>query len=164
MTGETNASQSRVSSLQRGIEERVANPLFRSLLQSSLHWPVSNWLMLLSYTGRRSGRQFTFPVAYKRFAEEIVVVTPMEDGNWWRNFQDRQRCTVWLRGTERSATGEVITGEERDAMLVEYFDTYGIVGRMLGFGDTPESSFDQLAQAKQDLAVVRIILDEQTAN
>lgn len=164
MTGETDASQSRVSSLQRGIEERVANPLFRSLLRSPLHWPVSNWLMLLSYTGRRSGRQFTFPVAYKRFAEEIVVVTPMEDGNWWRNFQDRQRCTIWLRGTECSAAGEVITDEERDAMLVEYFDTYGIVGRMLGFGSTPESSTAQLAQAKQDLAVVRITLDGQTAN
>ncbi|MFH5801123.1 hypothetical protein [Haladaptatus sp. CMAA 1911] len=162
MTGETNASQSRVSSLQRVIEERVANPLFRSLLQSPLYWLVSNWLMLLSYTGHRSSQRFIFPVAYKRLAEEIVVVTPMEDSNWWRNFQDRQRCTIWLHGTERSAAGEVITGKERNAMLVEYFDTYGIVGRALGLGSTPEPPSDGLVQANQDLAVVRISLNEWT--
>jgi hypothetical protein len=160
-TNETRVSE-RVSSLQRAIEERVANSLFRSLLRSRLHWLVSNWLVLLSYEGRRSGRRYTFPVAYKRIGDGIVVVTPMSDSNWWKNFQESQECVVWLRGTEYSANGGVVTDEERPDLILEYFDTYGILGRILGFGGHPASSPDQLAQAKRSLAVVRFDLDHRT--
>lgn len=155
MTGGTSAHRSRISSLQRGFEERIANPFFRSLLQSRIHWLASNWLMLLSYVGHRSHRRYTVPVAYKQIADGIVAVTPMEDSNWWKNFHDCHRCTVWVHGTEHAMTGEVVTGDERDALLGEYFDTYGIVGRMLGFGDNPAASPDHLDQVKQDLAVVQ---------
>jgi hypothetical protein len=160
MANETDESRvpERVSSLQREIEERVANSLFRSLLRSRLHWLVSNWLVLLSYEGRRSGRRYTFPVAYKRLDNRIVVVTPMRDSNWWKNFQESQECTVWVRGTEYSSNGEIVTDDERTDLIVEYFDTYGIVGQILGFGGNPASSTDQLDQAKRSLAVIRFHL------
>lgn len=163
MTGESNKSRSsgRVSSLQRVLEERVANSLFRSLLRSRFHWPVSRWLLLLSYVGRRSDRRYTFPVAYKRLDGGLVAVTPMEDSNWWKNFRTPRQCSVWLRGTKRSVTGLLVPDGERDAALVEYFRTYGILGRILGFDRNLTDSPDQLAQAKRDLAVVRFTTDEE---
>ena len=157
-TDESRVSE-RVSFLQREIEERVANSLFRSLLRSRLHWLISNWLVLLSYEGRRSGRQYTFPVAYKRLDDRIVVVTPKQDSNWWKNFQESQECTVWLRETEYSASGALVTDDERTDLIVEYFDTYGILGRILDFGGNPAASPEQLTQAKRSLAVVRFDLD-----
>lgn len=156
-TNETRIS-ARVSFLRRAIEERVANSLFRSLLRSRLHWLASNWLVLLSYEGRRSGKRFTFPVAYKRIGDGIVVITPMSDSNWWKNFQESQECVVWFRGTEYSASGELVTDDESTDLLVEYFDTYGILGRILGFGGHPASSTEQFTQAKRSLAVVRFDL------
>jgi hypothetical protein len=150
----------RVSSFQRVVEERVANSFFHLLLRSRFHWPVSNWFLLLTYTGRRTGRRFTFPVAYKRIAEAIIVVTPMKDSNWWKNFQESKRCTVCFCGTERSAMGELVAEEECGTLIVKYFDTFGILGRILGFGGDPAASPDQLAQAKQSLAVVRFTLHE----
>lgn len=160
-TDESQVSE-RVSYLQRTIEERVANSFFRRVLRSRLHWLASNWLVLLSYEGRRSERQYTFPVAYKRLDNRIVVVTPEQDSNWWKNFQESQECTVWLRGTEYSANGEIVTDGERPDLIAEYFDTYGILGRILGFGGNPAASSEQLAQAKRSLAVVRFDLDELT--
>lgn len=157
MSDESELSK-RVSSFQRVVEERVANSFFRLLLRSRFHWPVSNWFSLLTYAGRRTGRQFTFPVAYKRIDESIIVVTPMKDSNWWKNFQESKQCTVCFRGTERSAMGELVAEEERGTLIVRYFDTFGILGRILGFGGDPAASPDQLAQAKQSLAVVRFTL------
>lgn len=43
---------------------KAANTVVRPLLHSRLHGVLSGRLMLLDYTGRKSGRQYTFPVGY----------------------------------------------------------------------------------------------------
>lgn len=152
----------RVSSFRRVIEARVANPLFRWLLRSRFHWLVSDRLVLLSYTGHRSGREYTFPVAYEPLDGEIIVVTPARDSNWWHNFRTPQQCTVWLQKTERSAIGTLITGDERPALIAAYFQTHWMLGRLLGFDSdsdppmSPERS--DRANRSQPLAVVRFTL------
>jgi len=40
------------------------NPLMRALLRSPLHGLLSGMLMLLSYTGRKSGKVYTIPIGY----------------------------------------------------------------------------------------------------
>lgn len=151
-----------VSSFQRVIETHIANPLFRSLLRSRFHWLVSDRLALLSYAGHRTGREYTFPVAYEPLDGKIVVVTPVRESNWWRNFRTLQRCTVWLRGTARSAIGTLVTGDERPALIAAYFESHWILGRLLGFDSrhdpstSPERS--DRANRSQPLAVVRFTL------
>lgn len=153
-------SPGRIWTLQRLFEERVANPAFRVLLRSSLHWPASNWLVLVSYEGSKSGRRYTFPVAYKRLDTEVIAVTPKHETNWWKNFRNSRRCTIWFRGRRRSATGTLTTGDDRHQLLAEYFDTHRILGRILGFEGESTTSADQPEQANQDLAVVRFTSDE----
>lgn len=152
-------SAGRVSTVQRRLEELIANPLLRSLLRSRFHRLASGRLALLSYVGPKTGRRYTFPVAYVRSDDEAIVVTPKRDTDWWRNFQDSRRCTLWLRGTERAAVGTVVTGEDRNSLLVDYFDVHGVLGWMLGFGGDPTASPDRFAEAKRDLAVIRFALD-----
>jgi F420H(2)-dependent quinone reductase len=42
---------------------------------------------VITYTGRRSGRAFSIPVAYRRRGEEIEVAANLPDAKtWWRNF------------------------------------------------------------------------------
>ena len=42
---------------------------------------------MITYTGRRSGRTFTIPVAYRRRGDEIEIAANMPDAKtWWRNF------------------------------------------------------------------------------
>ncbi|WP_458208873.1 hypothetical protein [Haladaptatus sp. NG-SE-30] len=162
MAGNASTTQSslRVSSLQRAIEERIANPLFRSALQSRFHWIVSKWLILVSYVGCRSGRTYTFPVAYRQIDDAVVAVTPKHESNWWRNFHDSRECRVWLRGTEHTATGELVTSDERGLLLGEYFENHRLLGRMLGSDIDSAASPAKLAAANQNLAVVRFTLDE----
>ncbi|MFB6184600.1 MAG: hypothetical protein ABEI96_08605 [Haloarculaceae archaeon] len=152
---EPDRSHTRVPKPQRLLEDRVANPLFRAVLRSPLHWLASRWLVLVSYVGPRSGRRYAFPVVYHRVGDAVVAVTPRTESNWWRNFRTPRRCTVWLRGTNYAASGAVVTGDERGPLVDAYFERHGLVGRMLGSDRGGRSR----ARPYEDLAVVRFALD-----
>jgi hypothetical protein len=60
-------------------------------LATSPRWGrlVGRGIVNITYTGRRSGRTFTTPVAYRRTGNDITIrVTMPTKKNWWRNFQD----------------------------------------------------------------------------
>ena len=61
-------------------------------------------ITMISYTGRRSGRSFTIPVAYRRRGNEIEIAANMPDAKtWWRNFLGTGApLTLLLDGTERA--------------------------------------------------------------
>jgi len=61
-------------------------------------------ITLISYTGRRSGRTFSIPVAYRRRGDEIEIVPNMPDAKtWWRNFLgDGAPMSLTLDGIEHS--------------------------------------------------------------
>ena len=61
-------------------------------------------ITLITYTGRRSGRTFSIPVAYRRRGDEIEIVPNMPDAKtWWRNFLgDGAPMSLTLDGIERS--------------------------------------------------------------
>jgi hypothetical protein len=59
----------------------------------------------ISYTGRRSGRTFSIPVAYRRRGDEnIDIAVNLPDAKtWWRNFVgDGGPLSLTLDGAERS--------------------------------------------------------------
>lgn len=61
-------------------------------------------ITLVTYTGRRSGRTFSMPVAYRRRGDEIEIVANMpETKTWWRNFVgDGAPVSLTLDGGERA--------------------------------------------------------------
>lgn len=63
---------------------------------------VNNNVTELTYTGRRSGRTVTLPVAYTRQADEVTISVNMPDAKtWWRNFLgDGAALTLRLDGRE----------------------------------------------------------------
>src|SRR5690625_1630654 len=48
---------------------------------------LTGTVALVTYTGRRSGRTFTIPVAYRRTGDTVTVGVNLPDAKtWWRNF------------------------------------------------------------------------------
>ncbi|WP_267643245.1 nitroreductase/quinone reductase family protein [Haloarchaeobius amylolyticus] len=144
----------RIHRLHRAVERRLANPVFRGLLRSPLHGVLDRWLVLLSYAGRESGDQYVFPVTYTRVDGCLVVVTPKADSRWWLNFRGGHPASIWYRGEERSATGAVVTGPERQKLLTRYVDDHPLLRRALGIDEDSIGTYDP----RQDLAVVRFTL------
>jgi hypothetical protein len=74
----------------------AASPRFGALLRRSI--------TTITYTGRRSGRTFSIPVAYRRQGDEIDIVPNLPDAKtWWRNFLgDGAPMSLTLDGIEHS--------------------------------------------------------------
>jgi hypothetical protein len=48
---------------------------------------INRNITMLTYTGRRSGRTYSIPVAYRRSGGDIVISANMPEAKtWWRNF------------------------------------------------------------------------------
>jgi deazaflavin-dependent oxidoreductase (nitroreductase family) len=76
---------------------RLQNPLMKWLLRSPLHGLFSRMYMLMTVTGRKSGRQYTTPVQYGRKEDTLYVITS-RDCIWWRNLRGGADVTLRLRG------------------------------------------------------------------
>lgn len=85
------------------------NPLVVRLLRSPLHHVIGGGLMLITVTGRRSGRRYTIPVGYQRDGDVLhVLVSKARRKQWWRNFRAPAALEVELRGERFAAVGHVV--------------------------------------------------------
>jgi F420H(2)-dependent quinone reductase len=85
------------------------NPLVAGLLRSPLHSLASRWLLVLTVTGRRSGRRYAIPVGYQRDGDRLVVlVSNARRKRWWRNYRSPGPVELLLRGRPRRGVAELV--------------------------------------------------------
>ncbi len=95
----------------------IFNPLLGWLLRSPLHWLASGRVMLITCTGRRSGRRITIPVSYRTSGSEIsVTVGQHPRKQWWRNLTTESPVELQLRGRRVQAMARTV--QERDTVRV----------------------------------------------
>ena len=99
---------------------RTGNPALALLLRSPLHRFASRQLALISVTGRRSGREFTFPILYRRRGNTVqIAVGWPEHKLWWRNLRG-EGAPVRLLIEGREVSGHAVArGDERSGVTVE---------------------------------------------
>jgi deazaflavin-dependent oxidoreductase (nitroreductase family) len=91
---------------------RVVNVPMRVALSLPFATPLSGNLMLISHTGRKTGKQYRQPVSYVRDGE--VLLTP-GGGRWTRNLVSGRPVRIRLRGRAAAARPELVA----DAAEVE---------------------------------------------
>lgn len=74
---------------------RILNPMMEGLLKSPFHAALSGKIMVFSFTGRKSGRQYTTPVSY---CFENGTVYCFTHANWWRNLEGGAPVQLRIRG------------------------------------------------------------------
>ncbi len=72
---------------------KFLNPLFTLILRSPLHSPLSKRLLLLTFTGRRSGKQYTTPVGYAQVDDMLLLGT---QSGWSKNLHGGARVQIRL--------------------------------------------------------------------
>lgn len=77
-------------------------------------------MTVVTYTGRRSGRSFTIPVAYRREGDEVTIRVEIPDRkNWWRNFTgEGAPLSLRLEGVERTGHGVASRAGRRAVVAV----------------------------------------------
>ena len=75
---------------------KIINPMLALLLRSPAHFLMSGSLLLITFTGRRSGRSYSTPLRYVRDGETIRCFSSKET-RWWRNLSDpKGSARIWL--------------------------------------------------------------------
>ena len=87
---------------------RVVNTLPRLILRSPLHGLMSKQILLLTYTGRKSGKHYTIPITYAQVGDTLLLAT---DRPWWKNLQGSTQVQIWFKGKKYLASTEVVTDE-----------------------------------------------------
>jgi hypothetical protein len=105
-------SESTKRPLGRRVQARLMglfNVPMRALLSLPFPTPLSGRLMLLSYTGRKSGKAYRQPVSYVQ--QDNVLLTP-GGGNWKWNMQDGR--PVHIRRWHLEDEGQMTDDEAQD--------------------------------------------------
>jgi hypothetical protein len=98
---------------------QTANRLVRGLLRTPLHRVASGRLALITVTGRRSGRSYTFPVGYRQEGDRVTVGVEWPARKvWWRNLRNGAQVRLRLRGVDRTGHGQA-HGDERTGVTVQ---------------------------------------------
>lgn len=104
---------------------KILNPAIAGLLRSPLHGIASGNLMLVTFTGRKSGKTYTTPVRYVKKGEDILCFTAPYIP-WWRNLTGGAEVALLIEGRSNRyrATALVNEKERIRENLNHYFSVF----------------------------------------
>jgi hypothetical protein len=132
---------------------RAVNPLMKLLLHTPFAGPARNQLMVVDFTGRKSGRPYSL-VLSAHVIDNILYA--MTGATWKNNFRDGAAAQVLHDGKTTTMRGELITDKAHVADLYSRCaESYGVkrAERVMGIGfrDHQMPTRDQFAEAVDEL-------------
>jgi deazaflavin-dependent oxidoreductase (nitroreductase family) len=85
------------------------NNTMKFVLCSPVHRMVSKFILLITFTGRKSGKSYTTPVSYSQFGNQVYIFT---HANWWKNLRGGAQVTLTIRGQELKGLAEPISEDK----------------------------------------------------
>lgn len=140
------------------------NPAVVWLLRSRLH-PLLSWgLLVLTVTGRRTGRRYAIPVGYQGQGDVLtVLVSRASRKQWWRNYRAPAPVEVHVCGRTVPGRACVLAPDSfefRDAVDATLRRLPGIAGQFgIRFDGSRGLTAEQWRTVAANGAVVRIELD-----
>lgn len=155
----TTTETERITTREPPTVPRWVNAGMRWLLRSPCSRLVDRGIVLLTVTGRRTGRRFSFPVQYVEDGDTLWIMSGAgQEKTWWRNLVGGAPVEVLLRRHPYRGTAEVATDSDDPATVRDgvrrYMDRFPAFARKLGIDDP--ATFD--AHARRSV-IVRVRLD-----
>ena len=137
------------------------NKVPAAILRSPLHGLMSKRYLLLSFTGRKSGREYTTPVAYLSEGDAFLMTT---DSPWWKNLRGEggsgAAVTVWVEGHEYRGTADAITDPaEVTRVLNRFLEAQPGYGKYVGLKSGPDGRMNpvEVEAVARERIVVRVL-------
>jgi F420H(2)-dependent quinone reductase len=98
---------------------RIVNPALRTILRSPIHRLASRRFALITYTGRRSGRDYTIPCFYRDKGDEVTIAVGWPERKvWWRNLTGEGGAVrLLVQGQELRGHAIATRDPGRDALV-----------------------------------------------
>lgn len=117
--------------------------------------------MLITVTGRRSGRVYTIPVGYQQDGSVITVLaSEARTKQWWRNFETPAAVTLRLRGKEREGVATLVPPNSPEFRIQseQTLTRLPFMGRVFGIRYQRRQGLTdaQLEALRNNIAIVQI--------
>jgi deazaflavin-dependent oxidoreductase (nitroreductase family) len=137
----------------------LLNRAMKFVLRSSMHGMVSKTVLLISFTGRKSGKTYTTPVSYSQQDGQVTIFT---HATWWKNLRTGTPVTLRIQGRELQGLANPVA-EDKAAVaagLEAHLRKVPSDAKYYGvtFDDRGDPRADEVAQAVQSVVMIPIQL------
>jgi deazaflavin-dependent oxidoreductase (nitroreductase family) len=137
----------------------IVNRGMKLVLRSPIHAMVSKTVLLISFTGRKSGKTYTTPVSYSQYDDLVCVFT---HADWWKNLRNGTPVTLRIRGQEFQGLAEPVA-EDKQAIvagLIAHLRKVPSDARYYGvtFDDHRNPKAEEVEKAAQTVVMIRVRL------
>jgi deazaflavin-dependent oxidoreductase (nitroreductase family) len=129
------------------------------ILRSPMHGMVSKTMLLITFTGRKSGKTYTTPVDYSQDGDQVTIFT---HANWWKNLNGGSPVTLRMRGRDLQGIAEPVA-EDKGAVaagLMEHLRKVPSDAKYYGvtFDDQKNPRAEEVEKAAQSAVMIRVRL------
>lgn len=86
------------------------NKAMKFVLRSPIHNLISKNVLLITFTGRKSGKSYTTPVSYSQSGDHVSIFT---HATWWKNLCSIAPVKLQLQGREFQGLAEPVAEDKR---------------------------------------------------
>jgi deazaflavin-dependent oxidoreductase (nitroreductase family) len=135
----------------------TGNDFMSWVLRSPLHGMLSNGMLLITVTGRKTGRHYTTPVEYFRENGYLFVMTS-RSRTWWRNLKNGAQVSLLLQRRPVHAFAELELDEKLvEAHMLEYLQHRPQIAKPLGIHmENGNANMEDIARVAKDRLFVKL--------
>jgi deazaflavin-dependent oxidoreductase (nitroreductase family) len=125
------------------------------LLRRNLMGPMGNIIMVITTTGRKSGKQFSTPIGYQRDGDDVIAFNLGGGSNWYKNMLANPLVTLNIKGRSMAMRGTLITDQAEVLRVIDLYLKHqpDPTRRFLGF--TPEMTTEERVKVAERIIFVR---------
>jgi len=131
------------------------------ILRSPLHRILSKYLLLISFTGRKSGKLYTTPVSYSQEGNLVSIFT---HANWWKNLIGDGTVTLRIQGRDLQGIANPIAQDKQAVArgLLAHLKKAPFDARFynVSLDEQGNPSEEDIAQAAQTVVMIQVQLPE----
>jgi deazaflavin-dependent oxidoreductase (nitroreductase family) len=133
------------------------NTFISWVLRSPFHGLLSNGTMLITVTGRKTGKKYTTPVGYYQQAGYLWILTS-RDRQWWRNVKNGAEVSLLLKRKPVQGFAEAeLEAQAVEARMFEYIKHVPMAAKPLGIRmENNTANAEDVARAARDRLFVKI--------
>jgi hypothetical protein len=138
--------------------QRIGNVFIDGILRSPFHAMLSKNTLLLTFTGRVSGKRYTTPVNFASVGDELLIFS-RKSRTWWRNLRGGAPVAFRLQGQTITGWGEAFDETaEVEGGLIAYLQAIPDFAKYFDvrLDEEGRPNRDDIAQAAQPRVLVKL--------
>lgn len=135
------------------------NEAMKFVLRSPMHGMVSKSVLLITFTGCKSGKSYTTPVSYSQSGDQVILFT---HANWHQNLRSDTPIILRIQGQDYRGLAEPVA-EDKQAVaagLSAHLHKVRSDARYYGvtFDEHGNPKKDEIEKAVQTVVMIRVRL------